>query len=269
MGDLRLLQPPHKQFFKSKADGTLFTAILHAHLYCLNKSICVSPRFCRINLDPLTKDTSLYVLCRSFIHNDLHKRKVCRCWILYSVKTQRISRKCIQLTHNENRNTHTHTQRNAIAPFWYLPLSFFTVLQLPERPNRLASFSQETDKFALLLKAHPPTVTSVPQLRGRKHRTLRTREILNSARNMPSSQLLRAHLAYCRELKRGCVRASPASWTDCFLGYWKGGFKFSKLIECVWYKPIFLWVNVITFQRMKSYFQATKLHKPRARCHHS
>lgn len=99
-----------------------------------------------INLEPLHKDTSLYVLCRSFVHNDLHKRK------------------------------------------------------LPERQHRLGSFSQEIDKFALLLTEHPPAVTSVPKLRGR---TCRKREILNSARNMPAPQLLRSHLAYCRELKNG------------------------------------------------------------------
>ena len=134
-------------------------------------------------------------------------------------------REDIQKVHPTNAQwKQKHTQQNAVAPFWYLSLSFFSVvLQLPERPNRLASFSQETDKFALLLKTHPPTVTSVPQLRRRKDRNLRTREILNSARNMPSSQLPRSHLAYCRELKRGCVRASPASWTDCFSGILEGG----------------------------------------------
>lgn len=101
-----------------------------------------------INLEPLDKDTSIYVLCRSFIHNDLHKRK------------------------------------------------------LPER-QQLASFTKEAGKFAFLLKEHPPTVTSVPKLIARKSRSLRKSEILNSARNMPAPQLLRSHLAYCRELKKG------------------------------------------------------------------
>ena len=79
---------------------------------------------------------------------------------------------------------------------------YLALFQLPER-QQLASFTKEAGKFAFLLKEHPPTVTSVPKLIGRKSRNLRKREILNSARNMPAPQLLRSHLAYCRELKKG------------------------------------------------------------------